>query len=727
MLAVHWLVSRTAFGRDLRASAADPSAATTLGVDVRRVQMLTFALGAACAGVGGVLIGAAFQFQPSGGASYLLNSLAIVVLGGLGNVLGTLVGGIALGALQSLGGLTLGDGYRDARRDGALSCGSRLPARRLSRGPGVRGLCPHVRRSRGRQSFSPPSRCSGPCRPFSGDYWLQLGFRLLIYLTLAEGWNLMAGSAGLVSLGRLVLRRPRRLCGFRTPERLASVPLPLAIAVSGLAGAVLATVVSPALFRLRGLYFTVGTLALAELLRLIMVNVSAFGGASGIFLRDDPPALPILFRYALVVALLASLVMTVCTRTRASVILRALRDDEDAAAQMGVRAFRVKLAAFVVASALAAMAGSVQAVKLGAIEPYGMFGLQWSIDTLTMVIIGGVGLRLGPLVGAILGDRARRGAGRLSERPYRHRRRHPDRADPLCPPWRRRARQRVRASLAPEDRGVSVGGAPLLEARSLVKRYGGLVAIDGVDLTLQAGTITGVIGPNGAGKSTLISLVSGALAPSQGSIRLEGRDVSRMPASERARAGIGRTYQIPRPFLDMTVEENLEVAQYSIAPFVRAEAARRERKAMLELTGLADAASQKARALPLLRRKRLEVARALALKPKIVLLDEVGAGLVESEITELIALVKSLLDDRTAIVIVEHVIRVVRECCSRSLVLNFGRMLVEGPTADILANDEVAAVYLGTHGAKDRRASPLEPAPDRSAAVGRGPRRASSR
>ena len=113
ILAVHWLVSSTGFGRDLRASAADPGAATTLGVDVGRVQMLTFALGVACAGVGGVLIGAAFQFGPSSGASYLLNSLAIVVLGGLGNVLGTLVGGVTLGALQSLGGLTLGDGYRD--------------------------------------------------------------------------------------------------------------------------------------------------------------------------------------------------------------------------------------------------------------------------------------------------------------------------------------------------------------------------------------------------------------------------------------------------------------------------------------------------------------------------------------------------------------------------------------------------------------------------------------
>jgi branched-chain amino acid transport system permease protein len=113
ILAVHWLISKTRFGRDLRASAADAEAAETLGVDVKRVQMVTFALGAACAGVGGTLIGAAFQFGPSSGAAYLLNSLAIVVLGGLGNVLGTLVGGLMLGFLQSLGGLTLGDGYRD--------------------------------------------------------------------------------------------------------------------------------------------------------------------------------------------------------------------------------------------------------------------------------------------------------------------------------------------------------------------------------------------------------------------------------------------------------------------------------------------------------------------------------------------------------------------------------------------------------------------------------------
>jgi branched-chain amino acid transport system permease protein len=235
---------------------------------------------------------------------------------------------------------------------------------------------------------------------FAGDYWLQLGFRTCIFVVLAQGWNLMAGSAGLVSLGTSCFVGLGAYVAFGQLNHLG-MPLPLALPICAIAGGALAALVSPALFRLRGLYFTVGTLALAELLRLLMANVSAFGGASGIFLREDPPALAVLFRYALVLALLASLAMTLCARTRISVILRAVRDDEDAAAQMGVRPYRVKLGAFVLASALAAMAGGIQAVKLGAIEPYGMFGLQWSIDVLSMVIIGGVGMRLGPLVGAL--------------------------------------------------------------------------------------------------------------------------------------------------------------------------------------------------------------------------------------------------------------------------------------------------------------------------------------
>ena len=234
----------------------------------------------------------------------------------------------------------------------------------------------------------------------AGDYGLQIGFRVLVYLTLAESWNLLAGSAGLVSLGTSCFVGLGAYVAFGLLNHF-ELPLPLVLVVCALSGAALAALVSPALFRLRGLYFTVGTLALAELLRLIMVNASTFGGATGIFLRQDPPALPELFHYALCVALVASLSITACGRTRISVILRAVRDDEDAAAQVGVRAYRVKLGAFMLASALVAIAGGVQATKLGAIEPYGMFGLQWSIDVLSMVIIGGVGLRLGPLVGAL--------------------------------------------------------------------------------------------------------------------------------------------------------------------------------------------------------------------------------------------------------------------------------------------------------------------------------------
>jgi branched-chain amino acid transport system permease protein len=237
--------------------------------------------------------------------------------------------------------------------------------------------------------------------PFvASDYALQILFRVLIYLTLAEAWNLMAGSAGLVSLGTSCFVGLGGYVAYGCLNR-AGVALPLALMLCAAAGAALAALVSPALFRLRGLYFTVGTLALAELLRLLMVNLPFFGGASGLVLGDDPPELPALLHYALSVAFVASLVVTGCARTRVSVILRAVRDDEDAAAQMGVRPYRVKLFAFMLASALAAAAGGVQAVKLGAIEPYGMFGLQWSIDVLSMVIIGGVGLRLGALVGAV--------------------------------------------------------------------------------------------------------------------------------------------------------------------------------------------------------------------------------------------------------------------------------------------------------------------------------------
>ena len=250
------------------------------------------------------------------------------------------------------------------------------------------------------------------------------------------------------------------------------------------------------------------------------------------------------------------------------------------------------------------------------------------------------------------------------------------------------------------DRQAASGALPcndfIIQTCALTKRYGGVLATDGVDLRIPRGEIYGIIGPNGAGKSTLVGLLGGAIKASSGRIIYDGEDITALPAPERARRGIGRTYQIPRPFLDMTVAENLRVPLFSADAFVSASQARDEVGVILARTGLADATGTAARNLPLLRRKRLEVARALMLKPKLLLLDEVGAGLIDSEVTELIELIRGIADGKTSIVIVEHVIRIVRECCRQLAVLHIGAKFVEGPTAEALADKEVATIYLGT-------------------------------
>lgn len=232
------------------------------------------------------------------------------------------------------------------------------------------------------------------------DYALEIGFRLLVLIMLAEAWNLLAGFGGLVSLGTASFVGVGAYALTGLVNQLG-MPFSAAIPLAGLTAALLALTVSRAVFRLRGLYFTVGTLALAEALRLFMVNYGGFGGATGLFLNVDPPSLRTLFWIALGLMAFTTIVMTIATTSRFSVLLRTVRDDEDVALQIGVRPFRIKLIAFVLASFLMGMAGSLQGLKLGAVEPYGMFGIQWTVNVLSIVIIGGQGLRAGPVVGGI--------------------------------------------------------------------------------------------------------------------------------------------------------------------------------------------------------------------------------------------------------------------------------------------------------------------------------------
>jgi branched-chain amino acid transport system permease protein len=236
--------------------------------------------------------------------------------------------------------------------------------------------------------------------PAMSDYALEIGFRLLVLMTLAEAWNLLAGYGGLVSLGTASFVGVGAYVLTGLVNKAGMSPL-LAIPLAGVAAALMALLVARAVFRLRGLYFTVGTLALAEALRLFMVNFSGLGGASGLFLGVDPPGPLGLFWIGLVVFAVASMAMGFATGSRFSILLRAVRDDEDAAAQIGVRPFRIKLIAFLIASFLMGMAGALQGLKVGAVEPYGTFGIQWTVNVLSIVIIGGQGLRAGPIVGAI--------------------------------------------------------------------------------------------------------------------------------------------------------------------------------------------------------------------------------------------------------------------------------------------------------------------------------------
>jgi branched-chain amino acid transport system ATP-binding protein len=234
----------------------------------------------------------------------------------------------------------------------------------------------------------------------------------------------------------------------------------------------------------------------------------------------------------------------------------------------------------------------------------------------------------------------------------------------------------------------------LLDVTGLGKRFGSVVVAEDVSFSVAGGEVLGVVGPNGAGKSTLLNLISGVLAPDLGGIRLGGHDMTRQGAAARARAGVGRTYQIPRPFAKMTVYENALVGA-TFAGRRRGEAADLA-LAALRRTGLLPHANEPAGALRLLDRKRLELARALAGRPAVLLLDEIAGGLAEHEVPELIEIVRELRDEGVAVIWIEHVVHALLSCVDRLMCLSVGRVLAIGDPHEVMTADQVREVYLGT-------------------------------
>jgi branched-chain amino acid transport system ATP-binding protein len=235
---------------------------------------------------------------------------------------------------------------------------------------------------------------------------------------------------------------------------------------------------------------------------------------------------------------------------------------------------------------------------------------------------------------------------------------------------------------------------PLLALHAVAKSYGAVKVTDGISLAVDAGQTLGILGPNGAGKTTLFNLISGDVRCDAGSVHYDGRDITALRPHQRCRAGIGRSYQVPQPFGHMTVFENLVTAACFGAGQRESEAWQTALE-VLEKTGLAAQANQPAGSLTLLNRKRLELARALATKPRLLLLDEIAGGLTEHEAKVLVDELKRIKADGVTMIWIEHVVHALLAVADRLFVINFGCRLAEGEPRQVMADPEVRRVYMG--------------------------------
>jgi branched-chain amino acid transport system ATP-binding protein len=235
----------------------------------------------------------------------------------------------------------------------------------------------------------------------------------------------------------------------------------------------------------------------------------------------------------------------------------------------------------------------------------------------------------------------------------------------------------------------------LLQLQGVSKKFGQVVVAEEVSFEIGAGDALGIVGPNGAGKTSLFAMVSGDIPADSGSVIFDGRNITHLSPAKRARAGIGRTYQVPRPFEKMTVFENTLLAAQQggrtrgIKSYLLAYGA-------LERTGLADFANASAGSMTLLRRKRLELARALATDPRVVLLDEIAGGLTDLEVVELTDIIRALRSDGIAVVWIEHVVRALLSTVDRLLCLASGVIVADGEPKEVLASEAVRSLYLGS-------------------------------